>query len=173
MLIFSDKSTWLTGDGLESREDLLEHEELLTSNISHTSEECEDWHILDGLREEHLPEEEQLLEEEESLSLDTEDGSESWHTEEEWPTLDTEPILEELLPPEEELGSQEEELTSSISPEEELPLEDTESTWPREEDISHGSEEWETEQEDSSTDLDIITDEHFVNEFVHPPTLWV
>jgi hypothetical protein len=65
VLIFSDQSVWLTGNGLESREDLLEHEELLTSNISHTSEECEDWLISDGSSEEHLPEEEQLLEEEE------------------------------------------------------------------------------------------------------------
>lgn len=126
-----------------------------------------------------LPEEDKLLPEleqelppiEDGWSPDTEDTSESSLTEEEWPTLDTELILEEFMPPEEELGSQEEELTSSISPEEELLWEDTESTWWREEDISHGSEEWETEQDISSTDIGIITttDEESREWIVNPP----
>ena len=60
--------------------------------------------------------------------LEESDTSECSLTEEDSPTLDTEPTSEELLPLEEELGWLEEELTSDISPTKELLPEDTEST---------------------------------------------
>ena len=99
-LMSSDKFILLTGDGLNNKELLPEHEELLILDISHTSEDNEDWLILDGWREELLLEQELLPEEDIWLELEQ-----------------PEP---ELLPEEEQFSLPEEELL----PREEHILED-------------------------------------------------
>ena len=152
---------------LSLEEELLLEPDIL--DVKLTWEE-EDWWLPE---EELISLEEELSspETEELLTPDISDTLECSLTEEELPTLDTEPILEELLPLEEELGWLEREHTSDILPTKELLPEDTESTWWREEDISHGWEEWREEPSDSSNTTSTITDEEHIIDLMNTSPL--